>query len=214
MKNLDSWNLKQYRVSSPTGTELGFKLFFPEAKVYSFEFTLDQAVLKVIINTGGWLATRLSATIVNQSNMLIVTPEIVYFLQEKLQRPGECLVWQYNSETEKLRSKTFKEFTKMAHDMNGTVLQLLQYEGQLPPFRLAYETAMRENGGVCYGKGAAGKWEFVHVKTNPDFPWKVLKDVAQKEFGNKLVQMFFNEETKKYPNEFVLWHSSEATLLL
>jgi len=216
MKNLESWNLKQYRVDPPIETEMGYKLFFSDAKVYSFEFPLEQAILKTIITTCNWMSTRLSASIINRSMNVsfIVTPEKIYFIQEKLQRPGECLVWQYHPEFEAMRSKTFKEFTQGEYDMNGTVLQLVQYNGLLPPFRRAYETSMKENGDVCYGKGSAGKWEFVHVKTNPDFPWKVLQDVAKREFGNNLVQVFFNEETKKHPDEFVLWYSPEVGLIL
>lgn len=219
MKDLGSQELQRYRVSVPLETRMGLQVFFPGAKVDSFEFPIQQAKLKTIVSTctfRGMESTRITASIQNPTlNMAcIVTIDNVYFIQEQLQHSEECMVWQYNPVFEKMRAATFRATKGTEFDMNGVVLHLHEYVGEMPPLKEAYDAKMQKNRGFYYGKGALGEWRFVHVKADRDFPWKTLQEVSEREFGQNLVQVFFNKETKEHPDEFVLWYNPIAKLMV
>lgn len=213
MKDLECLELRRYRVPAPIETEVGFKAFFPNSKVYSFEFPIEQATLKTIITTCKYMgieSTRISASIFSEMMSCIAMPKNVYLIQEQLQNSDECIVWQYNPRLEMLRAQMYRVNTGRNFDINGTVLQLNQYDGEIPALKDAYESRMQKNRGFYYGKGRIGRWKFVHLKADSDFPWKTLQEISQREFGDNLTQMFFNEETKKHPGEFVLWYHPDA----
>ena len=54
----------------------------------------------------------------------------------------------------------------------------------------------------------------MHMKVDPKFPWDMLQKMTLKVFRNSLVLVFFNEETKKHPDELVLWYSPSMMPLI
>lgn len=214
MKNLNSKELKRYRVPPPPGTTAKVNTILKGTKVYSFEFPLFEVpdgnpVLKTIVLTNemrGSCSARITASVYTKGSMMRpITPSEVYLIKDALQNPGECLVWQYNPIREKLRASNFRAITGKDFDMNNFVLHMYQFDGRLPPLHYAYARKTQKNKGYVYCRGQIDGWKFVHVQTKDLFPWVILQKIADREFGNSLVQVFFNQETKEHPNEYVIW---------
>lgn len=209
MKNLDSARLKPYRIENPPEMAAGFSSFFPGSKVHSFEFPIQEDVVqRTLISTQHIFgeSTRISTSILNlkSEEMTTVGIDQVYYMKEQVQRPDECLVWQYSPMLHEMRVSALKSYKGITLDLRHCAIQFMQYTGERPPFRKAYETEIHK-------KGSSGKWNFVRMRVNPEFPWEEAQKMAQKMFRNNLVQVFFNEETKKHSNdELVLWYHPEA----
>ncbi|MGN1297485.1 MAG: hypothetical protein ACI4VH_03525 [Clostridia bacterium] len=215
MKDLKASELKRYKVRAPLETQIGFNTFFPGSKVSSFEFPIEKAILKTIVSEIGKKSTRISISCYNGEMMRAVLPSEVYLIRDYLQNADESLVWQYNPVEEKLRSSGFKAFTQKNFDMNSFVLHMHEFTGNLPPIKEAYSKKMQKNRGMFYSRGTIGEWKFIHIYVKNPFPWEILQKVAYKEFGTNLVQVFFNQETKKeHPKEFVIWYHPNAVPLL
>lgn len=216
MKNLDSARLRPYRVKDPPEMVAGFGTFFPGTKVHSFEFPIDEGVVqRTLISTLCFLgeSTRISTSIIDLKSESMTTAGIdhVYHMQAQIQNPDECLVWQYSPKLHKMRESILKSTKGITLDLRHCATQFMQYTGVTPPLRLAYETEMRKKGKHIYAKGSSGKWSFVHMKVDSEFPWEEAQKLAGKVFQNSLVQVFFNEETKKHSHdELVLWYHPEA----
>lgn len=212
MKNLDSANLRRYKVENPLETEAGFKTFFPGSKVYAYEFPKDDGrTIKSLVSTHsvfGIKSTRISMSIENVEEQTIDTVGIeeLYLVQGHLQRQDECFVWQYQQKLQQMREMAYKAAKGVDFDLRHGPVQVLEYVSGIPLLEQAYQAKMQKNGKYTYGKGAIGQWNFVHVKADDEFPWEVLQAVAERVFKNNLVQVFFNEETRKHPGEFVLWY--------
>lgn len=220
MKDLRSSELRRYRVPVPKETEIGLTTFFKGSKAYCFEIpTTKEEYLKVIIseiNNNGKTNTRMSITVIDNygRTMRATMLEEVYKAREILQEPKESIVWQYNPMIETLRSVGFKKITGNNFDMNNFVLQMHQYDGELPPFEEAYNKKMQKNKGLFYSRGTIGEWKFIHILIKDVFPWAVIQKIADKEFKNNLVQIFFNAKTKEHPNEFIIWYNPKAKHLV
>lgn len=210
MKDLKSSELRRYKVQAPQETQVGFNNFFPGSKVSSFEFPHEDLILKTIVSEVR-NSKRISITCYNRDVMRAVHPSEVYLTRDFLQNPEESLVWQYNPILHKLRSSGFRTLTQKNFDMNSFVLHVHEFTGQLPPFKEAYSKKMQKNRGMFYSRGTIEEWKFVHIQVKNPFPWEVLEKVSEKEFGNNLVQIFFNEETKKEnQEEFIIWYHPNA----
>lgn len=221
MKNLDSARLKPYRIETPTDMATGFKMFFLGSKTYAFEFPMQEkdVVLRTLISTFsimGLESTRISTSILDVKRETITTAGIkeVYQMKEYVQKSDECMVWQYEPSLEKARATGLKAMNGVEFNLRHCAVQFLQYSGNMPPLRVAYETEMKKEGEYVYGKGSIGNWKFVHIKVNPEFPWETLQNVANKVFRNNLVLVFFNEEAKKHVDELVLWYNSSLMPIL
>lgn len=216
MKNLDSARLKRYRVEDPALMAVGFKAFFPGSQVYTFEFPLkENMVLRTLISTHffyGVGSTRISASILNEKEEGMATAGIqeIYLLKDYIQYPDECMVWQLDAELQQMRVSTIKSAVGVDFDWRHCPLQFVQYSGEMPPLKNAYAAEMMENGQDTYCKGSEGKWRFVRLKINPEYPWEAVQEIARKVFKNNLVQVFFNEETRKHPDELILWYNPSA----
>lgn len=212
MKNLESARLKPYRVEPPAATAKGFGAFFPASKVYAFEFPEKDTILKSIVSVihfMGMESTRISMSVMIPYKQVLwtVRESDIYKLQEYLQRPGESFVWQYSHQLHQMRVESMKAAKGVEFDWLGSPLQVVQSVGETPPFKQAYEAEINQ-------KGTVGKWQFIHLKIDAEFPWETLQNVSDKVFRNNLVQVFFNEETKKHPGEFVVWYNPSAMPLI
>ncbi len=213
MKNLESARLKPYRVEPPAATAKGFGAFFPASKVYAFEFPKDDIKrLKSIVSVVhlmGMEFTKISMSVMIPSKQVFRTvgESDVYKMQEYLQRPGESFVWQYGQQLHQMLAKDIKAVKGVEFDWSKNPLQVSQNIGETPPFKQAYEAEVNK-------KGTVGKWQFIHLKIDAEFPWETLQNVSDKVFRNNLVQVFFNEETKKHPGEFVVWYNPSAMPLI
>lgn len=219
MKDLETRELEQYKVQPPQETALGYSSLFTGSKVYSFEIPLKQEILRTIIAICKWkgsISSRISASIHDENKTFrrIVNQNEVYVLKDYLLNEEECLVWQYNPIIEGLRAANYRQYTGRNFDMNDAILQLNEFKGSLPPFKEAYERKMQKNKGFFYGKGKHGEWEFVHMCTDKENPWSQLKQISKREFGNNLVQVFFNQETREHPDEFIIWYNPNSEYLL
>lgn len=219
MKNLESEELGRYRVQSPQAMVEGFNALLPESKVYSFQFPAGDATLTTNVSISndwrGKVSTRISASVRDRSARIrAVKLSELYIYQAFLQNPDECLVWQYNPMLQKMRAEIFKSYMGLQAPikMNNFILHTHEYNGHLPPLKEAYEKQLE--AGKFYVKGTVGEWQFIRVYTKELLPWVKLGKIAEKEFGGKLVQVFFNKETSEHPNEFVIWYHPNAQNLL
>ena len=219
MKNLESEELERYRIQAPQTMVEGFNALLPESKVYSFQFPVGDANLTTNVSIcndwRGKVSTRISASIRDRHlRTRAVKPNELYIYQAFLQNPDECLVWQYNPMLQRMRASLFKSYMGLQAPikMNNLILHTHEYNGQLPPLKEAYEKQL--DGGKLYVKGTIGEWQFIHVYTKEFLPWVTLEKIAEKEFGEKLVQVFFNRETSEHPDEFVIWYHPNAQNLL
>ncbi len=221
MKNLSSARLKPYRIEDPPDMAMGFKTFFPGSKTYAFEFPMkeENVVLRTLVSTYSFMgleSTRISTSIRDVARDTITTAGIseIYQMKEYVQRADECMVWQYDVSLEKMRASGLKVMTGADFNLKHCAIQFLQYNGRIPPLKVAYETEMKKEGEFVYARGSAGGWKFVHMKVDPKFPWDMLQKMTLKVFRNSLVLVFFNEETKKHPDELVLWYSPSMMPLI
>lgn len=220
MKDLEKdVELERYRTPAPQESVLGLNIFFPGSKVYCFEFPEGDAFLRTMVSMCKWkgsIVTSISASFHSNNGcaMRALRPNDVYLFKDYLQNPDECLVWQYNPIREQMRAAMYRRHTRQNFDMNNFVLYTHEFNGDLPPLKEAYEKEVEKGKGKLYAKGTIGQWKFVHVYTKEPFPWAKLQMIADKEFGNNLVQVFFNQETREHPNEFVIWYHPNAEYLL
>lgn len=219
MKNLESKELERHRIEPPEPTTAGFNAFFPGSKVYSFEFPVGDAKLTTIITSSMWkgkISTRITASIhkTNNRKARAVKPSELYIYQAYLQNQDECLVWQHNPMLQRMRASVFQSVMGIRQNvsMNNLILHTHEYSGEMPPLKEAYE--MQQETGKLYVKGKIAEWQFVHVYTKELLPWRTLEKIAEKEFGDKLTQVFFNQETREHPDEFIIWYHPNAQNLL
>lgn len=223
MKDLNSEELLRYRVNSQevnTASSNGL-LANLNISTYLFAFPISESENENQRKLLAQLCTyyksnekKASLAIGADANggIRTVTSSEVYKVQERLQREGECFVWEYNQLIEKLRSSSFKRLTGYKFDMSSTLQHFSEFNGKLPPLQEAYNKKVQRNEGYFYSRGTIGERKFIHLQTKEPFPWETLKFISSKEFGTEAyIEVFFNYETKKHPADYIIWQKCEMT---
>ena len=216
MKDLKQ--LEKYRVEAPRETVRGFNaIFLGEMETYSFEFPStefmssdlnEQQVIKTIISVNRKTGkVQIAASVYNSKQIMrSVTPNEMYTLKDYLLDPNENLVWYYDPRIDDIREVGFKVYTGQKFDMTNFVQHMLIFKKDYKTLlQEAYSKKVQKNKGYTYARGNVGENRYIHVQVKECFPWETLKIIAKREFGNRLVSVFFNEETKKHPNEYIIW---------
>lgn len=198
--------LGNYNVATVT------KHLFPNSNVLSFDFpscdTEDTPTLLTFVTytkeADENLLIRLTTVSHDSGVMRALSPSEIYTIQDRLMYPNETLVWMYHEKSQAVRSQFFKKATNSNFDMTNFVLHMSEYKAELPPLKEIYSKKVQKNRGYTYTRGTIRNWRYILVQTKNPFPWTEFQLITKREFGRSNFLVFFNEETKKHPNQYVV----------
>ena len=212
MKDLSSPELKRFESDNPA-MQAGFNVISPNSSVHTFDFPIEDGdtVLHTIVSVHKYSSKgkfcKVSMSVMSPSVLRAVSPSEVYMAKDKFLNHGEDLAWYYDPSREKRRARIFRATMNTSFDMNNFVMHFSQYDGGSQPFTEVYTRYLQKvqkNRGFMYCRGNFEGCKFILVKTDNPFPWMELQTISRKEFGMTPSIVIFNEETKKYPEHYVI----------
>lgn len=220
MKDLNNFDLERFKSKNPAVSESALRALPFSLGVETFDFPTEdpKTLIRCIVSTHQFRPRqtfhKITASVVAPNMMRAISPREIYIIKDYLLEKDESISWRYNPSSDRLREATFKSVMNTDYGMNNFVIHLQQYDDEVPDFEKAYSKKTQKNKSFTYSRGSIDNWKFIHVYTKNPFPWTELQAIAFREFGDTFVQVIMNEETRKYPDHYIIWYNPDYQQLV